>query len=139
MKYNQGRLIDHVAIHVADLEVSRRFYRAIFGALEKLDGFEDHRDFFCCDELYVGASSKPTGSLHLAFQADSIDAVHAFHAAGLAAGGTDNGGPGYRHYHPAYYAAFLLDPDGNNVEALCDVGATRNAESIVITRPIDGT
>jgi len=61
-----------------------------------------------------------TRDLHLCFQAGSRDMVQAFHAAGLANGGRDNGAPGVRDYHPGYYAAFLLDPDGNNIEAKLD-------------------
>ena len=57
----------------------------------------------------------------------------------MKAGGKDNGEPGYRQYHSAYYAAFLLDPDGNNIEAVCDVGAERSSKSVVVTRKTDST
>ena len=77
------------------------------------------------DELFVStadieaAEGKLTGRHHLAFQARDRAAVEAFHKAALANGGTDNGAPGERPYHPGYYAAFVLDPDGNNIEAVC--------------------
>lgn len=134
MKYHQGRLIDHIGIYVSDLESSKAFYLAVLGALGKHDGFGADEDCFYFDEFYV-AAGPPVTNLHLAFQAESVEQVHAFHAAGLTAGGKDNGAPGYRDYHKAYYAAFLIDPDGNNIEAVCDVGATRSSEAVVITRP----
>ncbi len=139
MKYHQGRLIDHIAIHVSDLERSKSFYLAILEALGKSDGFGSEDDYFYFDEFYIGSDKAPITNLHLAFQADSIEQVHAFYEAGLAAGGRDNGEPGYRHYHDSYYAAFLLDPDGNNIEAVCDVGAERSCDSVIITRKSGGT
>ena len=135
MKYHQGRLIDHIGFHVSDLEASKTFYFAILDALGKSDDFGSDEDCFYFDELYIGASRPPTNSLHIAFQANSIEQVQAFFEAGLKAGGRDNGKPGYREYHSAYYAAFLLDPDGNNIEAVCDVGAQRSSESITVKRP----
>ena len=66
--------------------------------------------------------------VHLALTAGSVEEVEAFHTAGLAAGGTDNGGPGERpHYHPGYYGAFVLDPDGHNLEAVCHEGPVGQA------------
>jgi catechol 2,3-dioxygenase-like lactoylglutathione lyase family enzyme len=129
MPYHQGRLIDHIGIHVSD----RTFYLAILSALGKSDGFGSYGKGFYFDELYFGSEGPPSSNLHLAFQADSIEAVHAFHSAGISAGGTDNGQPGYREYHETYYAAFLLDPDGNNIEAVCDVGSVRSSASVVVT------
>lgn len=139
MKYHQGRLIDHIGIHVSDLERSKAFYFAVLDALGKSDGFGSDDTCFYFDELYVAAGKTPVTSLHLAFQAESIEDVHAFYQAGLAAGGKDNGKPGYRKYHDSYYAAFLLDPDGNNVEAVCDVDADRSSRSVVVTRSESGT
>lgn len=129
-----GRLIDHLDIRVSDPAASLPFYRAILTALghavEDLDGAIN------TDELYVTASG-PTGrvtrDLHLCFQATSRAQVAAFHAAGLATGGQDNGAPGLRDYHPGYYAAFLIDPDGNNIEAKHDERVTdRSAPAITI-------
>lgn len=77
-----------------------------------------------------------TSSAHLAFQAGDKETVRRFHDAALAAGGTDNGAPGARTYHPGYYAAFVLDPDGNNVEAVYHGPMTRSAASVVLT-PVD--
>ena len=71
--------------------------------------------------------------MHIAFQAKDRETVDRFHAAALAAGGTDNGAPGEREYHPGYYAAFVLDPDGTNVEAVHHGPVERSADSVVFT------
>jgi catechol 2,3-dioxygenase-like lactoylglutathione lyase family enzyme len=132
MEFHRGRLIDHVHFVVADLERSKRFYRAVLGALgRELSG--EGGDFFFADELFVSTGASPSGRSHLAFQAADRAGVDRFHDAGLRAGGRDNGPPGERPYHPGYYAAFLLDPDGNNVEAVFHGPARRTAESVVIT------
>ena len=135
---HRGRLIDHVQLVVADLAASRRFYDAIFEVLGvPLGGEQD--DFFWFDELCVStadsdaAEGRLTGRCHLAFQATNRDAVDAFHRAALDAGGRDHGAPGERDYHPGYYAAFLLDPDGNNIEAVFHGEANRSAPSVKIT------
>lgn len=138
MKYHQGRLIDHIGIHVSNLQLSRTFYYAVLDALGKADGFGSDDECFYFDEFYVAADRPPMTNLHLAFQAESIEDVHAFYEAGLNAGGRDNGAPGYRQYHSSYYAAFLLDPDGNNIEAICDVGAQRSCSSVLVTRKDGG-
>ena len=121
---HRGRLIDHVQLVVRDIAAAQKFYSAVFDALHvPLGGSGD--GYFWADELFVStpespaAQGVPTGRHHLAFQAESRAMVDAFHAAALANGGTDNGAPGERHYHPGYYAAFVLDPDGNNIEAAC--------------------
>ena len=132
MEYHRGRLIDHVHLRASDLEASRRFYRA---ALEAV-GFTDIRegaDWFSADELWIDKADGPTSRVHLAFQAASRDMVDGFHAAALAAGGRDNGAPGERSYHPGYYAAFVLDPDGNNVEAVHHGTHRRSATSVIVT------
>ena len=138
MTYQQGRLIDHVAIHVSDFQLSKAFYIAVLSALGKNDGFGSDDQCFYFDELYVDTEGDPSSNLHLAFQAESIEQVHAFYKAGMEAGGRDNGQPGYRQYHGSYYASFLLDPDGNNIEAVCDVGAERSSTSVVVTREGSG-
>ena len=134
MATTAGRLIDHIQLRVGDLEASRRFYRACLDALGVVftDDADDH---FAVDELYVDAGRRPRHGrrVHLAFQAADRAAVDRFHAAGLAAGGRDNGAPGERAYHPGYYAAFLLDPDGNNVEAVHHGPATRSAAWVETT------
>jgi len=135
---HRGRLIDHIQLVVRDLEASRRFYAAIFETLGiPMGGTAD--DYFWADELFVStadsaaAQGRLTGRHHLAFQARDRATVDAVHKAGLSHGGTDNGAPGIRPYHPGYYAAFLLDPDGNNIEAVHHGEAERSAASVKIT------
>lgn len=129
-RYHFGRLFDHVHLKVSDLEASRRFYRA---ALEPLGVDIEEDDFHLqADELYVSEGHPVTTGLHLAFQARSEDTVRAFHRAAVDAGGRDNGAPGPRPYKPGYYAAFVLDPDGNNVEAVRDGMPRRSADSVVM-------
>lgn len=137
MQLHRGRLIDHVQLVVADLPASRRFYDAVFDVLGvPLGGSADTH--FWYDELFVSTPDGPealgelTGRHHLAFQAADHATVDAFHKAGLAAGGRDNGAPGERPYHPGYYAAFLLDPDGNNIEAVHHGPHERSAPSVRI-------
>jgi catechol 2,3-dioxygenase-like lactoylglutathione lyase family enzyme len=134
---HRGRLLDHVHLVVCDLAASRRFYAAVLDALGVPLGGEGP-GFFWADELFVSSADSPaaagelTGRVHLAFQAADKDAVARFHRAGLEAGGRDHGAPGDRPYHPGYHAAFLLDPDGNNIEAVFHGPAQRSADSIVI-------
>lgn len=135
---HRGRLIDHIQLVVADLVASRRFYEALFQVLGiPIGGSADEHFWF--DELFVSSADSPeaagklTGRHHLAFQARDRATVDAFYKAGLAAGGRDNGAPGERAYHPGYYAAFLLDPDGNNIEAVFHGEATRSAPSVKIS------
>ena len=130
-QFHVGRLLDHVHLRVADLEASRAFYAAALDAVGREIVMEGP-GFFTADELFVSADGEPTSGLHLAFQAGDRETVQRFHEAVLAAGGRDNGGPGERSYHPGYYSAYALDPDGNNVEAVHHGPARRSAESIVI-------
>jgi catechol 2,3-dioxygenase-like lactoylglutathione lyase family enzyme len=139
MELHRGRLIDHVQLVVRDLKASRRFYEAVFKVLNIPIG-GSAEDYFWADELFVSsidsraAQGKLTGRHHLAFQAKDRAMVDAFYKAGLDGGGTGNGAPGERqHYHPGYYAAFLLDPDGNNIEAVFHGPANRSAASVEIT------
>ena len=132
-----GRLIDHLHLRVRDLAASRRFYRAALEAIGRLDAFGEAPGCFYADELYVDeADGTPlrVSHVHLAFQARSQAEVQRFHAMTLAAGGRDNGAPGPRHYHPGYYGAFVLDPDGNNIEAVWHGPTTRSADSVEVTR-----
>jgi len=135
---HRGRLIDHIQLVVRDLGASRTFYEAIFNALKVPIGGEGD-DFFWADELFVStadseaAQGRLTGRHHLAFQARDRAMVDAFYKAALASGGEDNGAPGERPYHPGYYAAFVLDPDGNNIEAVFHGAAKRSAPSVHIT------
>jgi catechol 2,3-dioxygenase-like lactoylglutathione lyase family enzyme len=120
-------ILDHVGITVSDFERSRAFYERALQPLgiavmmeyhrngSRGAGFGSNRPFFWVN---VGAE-QTRGNLHIAFTADSRAQVDAFHASAIAAGGRDNGPPGLRpHYHPAYYGAFVLDPDGHNIEAV---------------------
>jgi catechol 2,3-dioxygenase-like lactoylglutathione lyase family enzyme len=123
-------MLDHVGFSVSDYELSKAFYaqalaplglEMLLEPLPNVGGFgEGQKPFFWID----GRGSAPQTRIHVAFLADSRATVEAFHAAALAAGGTDNGGPGVRAiYHPNYYGAYVLDPDGNNVEAVCHTPA----------------
>jgi len=125
-------MIDHVGFAVADAQRSRLFYEAALAPLgisllrtampEQTEaggtahGFgRDGNPFF-----WVGDKERVGEGTHVAFAVDTRAEVDAFHAAALAAGGRDNGAPGLRpHYSPNYYAAFVLDPDGHNIEAVC--------------------
>jgi catechol 2,3-dioxygenase-like lactoylglutathione lyase family enzyme len=130
-EYHLGRLVDHVHLRASDLEASRRFYRAVLEAVGRGLTWESE-SAFCSDELFVSADGEPTRGLHLAFQAPDRETVQRFHEAALAAGGTDNGRPGERDYHPGYYAAYAFDPDGNNIEAVHHGPAARSAPSVVV-------
>lgn len=132
MEFHRGRLIDHVHLRVSDLDASKRFYRAVLQAIGKDQGIREGEQYFSADELWIDRAEGQPSRVHLAFQASGPEAVAAFHAAALAHGGRDNGAPGERHYHPGYHAAFALDPDGNNVEAVYHGPAEMSAESVVV-------
>ena len=108
---------DHVVVSASDYAESVRFYETVLRALgiPKI-GVKD--DWTCFTDLDVVDRTPPTQNLHVCFYAREKEHVDAFHRAGVEAGFRSNGGPGYRDYGPGYYAAYLLDPDGNNVEAL---------------------
>lgn len=132
--YHVGRLIDHVHLRVTDLERSARFYRAALGALSPPITVTEGPGFFEADELFVSPAEGTTvSSVHVAFQASDRETVRRFHAAAVAAGGRDNGGPGERSYHPGYYAAYVLDPDGNNIEAVFHGEAKRSAAAVTLS------
>ena len=137
-RLHRGRLVDHLQLVVKDITASKRFYAAVFDALGIPLGGEA-ADYFWYDELFVSgrdskaAAGRLTGRTHLAFQADSRETVDRVHRAALAAGGRDNGAPGERAYHPGYYAAFFLDPDDNNIEAVFHGPGKRSAASVEIT------
>ena len=118
-------MLDHIGLNVSDYEASKAFYER---ALEPLGirllmepgpssaGFgSDGKPYF-----WIHARETPQTGVHVAFEVPDHAGVHAFHEAALAAGGRDNGAPGPRPiYHAQYYGGFVLDPDGNNVEAVC--------------------
>ena len=119
-------VIDHLTIGVRDLERSRRFYRAVLeplGFSERGPWSDERREIAFgaegADDFAISPEYPPGGQLHIAFSADSRDAVDAFHAAALAVGAADNGAPGERpEYAEGYYGAFVVDQDGHNVEAV---------------------
>ena len=120
-------MFDHVGLNVADLETSRRFFERALAPLgyRVVMDFSEYGavGFGTSDdkpEFWVGARDPRGTGTHVAFAASDRATVEGFHEAALAAGGTDNGPPGIRHDdHPTYYGAFVLDPDGNNIEAVC--------------------
>jgi catechol 2,3-dioxygenase-like lactoylglutathione lyase family enzyme len=125
-------MIDHLDITVSRLAASKAFYQAALAPLgyrisreiEDAVGFIDGRDGGGDPhgDFWITQGEPQSPRKHIAFNARSHAEVHAFHAAAMAAGGRDNGGPGPRpHYHAGYYAAFVLDPDGYNIEAVCHV------------------
>lgn len=123
-------MIDHITFGVSDFARSTAFYDKAFAPLGvrrvfdvplehtngvQVTGYGDDRAWF-----WLAEENTTTGLLHVALQAKSTAEVDAFHTAAINAGGTDNGSPGLRpHYHAEYYAAFVLDPDGHNIEAVC--------------------
>lgn len=120
-------IIDHLGLKVTDFELSRSFYREALATL----GIDLLADFTVGRDRHAGfGKAQPTfwisngkqsrGDAHVAFAASSRAEVNAFYSVALSMGGRDNGAPGLRaHYHPNYYGAFVLDPDGNNIEAVC--------------------
>ena len=109
-------MFDHVGLPVTDLDASAAFYRAVLAPLGFAQTAADG-EYVEFGALALGQGDAPQ-PLHFAFIAETREAVDAFHAAGIAAGYRDNGPPGLRHYAADYYAAYLLDPDGHNVEAV---------------------
>ena len=123
-------MIDHISFGVSDFARSTAFYDQALAPLGvvrlfdvpkehssgvKVTGYGDDHPWF-----WLAAENATTGMMHIAFRAKNRDVVRAFHAAAIRAGGMDNGEPGLRpHYHTNYYAAFVLDPDGHNIEAVC--------------------
>jgi catechol 2,3-dioxygenase-like lactoylglutathione lyase family enzyme len=118
-------MLDHVGLDVSDYERSKAFYenalaplglKLLMEPVPGIGGFGDGQKPF----FWIGTRGAPQSGVHVAFSADNREAVASFHAAALEAGATDNGRPGVREiYHPTYYGAYVLDPDGNNVEAVC--------------------
>ncbi len=117
-------MYDHIGLKVSDVAASVRFYRAALAALGHEVGSEDEQSAGLgpkgAPALWLYRAKNGAGGVHVALSAPDRAAVDRFHAAGVKAGGRDNGAPGLRKdYRPNYYAAFLIDPDGNNVEAVC--------------------
>jgi catechol 2,3-dioxygenase-like lactoylglutathione lyase family enzyme len=127
-------MLDHITFGVADFERATAFYDKALAPLgisrlmgvsaaesggSAFAGYGDTRPFF-----WIGEAEAAKGPIHVAFTAPDRKTVDAFYAAALAAGGRDNGAPGLRpHYHPTYYGAFVVDPEGHNIEAVCHAPA----------------
>ncbi|WCZ30125.1 VOC family protein [Klebsiella pneumoniae] len=135
---HRGRLIDHIQLVINDFAASKAFYTAVLAEL-KIPMVITDDDYIWADELVISSvkSSEsgggPTGRHHLAFQAADRESVNAFYHAALNHGGRDNGAPAERTYLPGYYAAFVLDPDGNNIEAVYHGEGDRSARSVEIS------
>jgi catechol 2,3-dioxygenase-like lactoylglutathione lyase family enzyme len=124
------QLLDHLSITVRQLERVRPFYRAVMAALGAVVAYDrpdaigfgernrPHDDVHTYLSIFESPAAAPDPRRHVCMRAASVVEVQAFHAAGIAAGGTSDGAPGLRSYHPRYYAAFLLDPEGNKLEAV---------------------
>lgn len=131
MTWHTGRLIDHIHLRARNFANTRHFYAAVLESLGiRIE--QSGEGWFQVDELFVDAADAktPPTHIHLAFQARDREMVDAFYSAAISAGGTDNGPPGERHYHPGYYGAFVLDPDGNNIEAVFHGPVRRSAASV---------
>ena len=121
-------MIDHTGVTVADVAKSKAFYRSTLAPLgyELLMEWESFAGFGIAPkpDFWIGAGVPNVPPIHVAFRAETRSIVNAFYKAALAAGGRDNGPPGPRPiYHPGYYGAFVLDPDGHNIEAVCHTPA----------------
>jgi catechol 2,3-dioxygenase-like lactoylglutathione lyase family enzyme len=124
-------MIDHTGVTVSNFQASKGFYLRALAPIgytlileipAAVTGHADAAGFGVAPkpDFWIGAGSPNVPPLHIAFRVDSRTAVEAFYKAAIAAGGRDNGAPGLRpHYHPNYYGAFVLDPDGHNIEAVC--------------------
>jgi catechol 2,3-dioxygenase-like lactoylglutathione lyase family enzyme len=124
-------MLDHIGYSVSDMNVSKAFYdkalaplgiKVLMEITPEMTGGNDSHAGFGSDRpfFWIGTGKKPSSGTHVAFAAENREIVDAFYAAAMAAGGRDNGGPGLRpEYHENYYGAFVLDPDGNNIEAVC--------------------
>jgi catechol 2,3-dioxygenase-like lactoylglutathione lyase family enzyme len=117
-------IIDHVGLRVSDVEISKNFYTKCLAPLGiKVIAYEDDNIGFGKDSkapFWIGPNKDYSRKIHIAFTANNRRQVDEFYTAAKAAGGIDNGPPGIRkRYHPTYYAAFILDPDGHNIEAVC--------------------
>jgi catechol 2,3-dioxygenase-like lactoylglutathione lyase family enzyme len=120
-------MLDHTGINISNFETSKEFYTQVLAPL----GYQLSKEFngamagFGIEgepDFWIMQGEVNTPRIHIAFRAQTRDLVRAFYQAALESGGRDNGAPGLRtHYHPEYYAAFILDPDGHNIEAVCHV------------------
>ena len=124
-------MLDHIGVAVSDIDRAKGFYNGALAPLgigiimevtAEQTGNDAAAGYGAAGKpfFWIGGAPAPVSRSHVAFAAESRAVVDAFYKAAMAAGGTDNGGPGLRpHYHPNYYGAFVLDPDGHNIEAVC--------------------
>ncbi len=131
-------MLDHIMLRVKNYAESKRFYDAVLGTLgyrmlmefPEGGGYGDTKPYF-----WIGQSDDPHPRIHIAFMAKDHAAVNAFHAKALELGAKDDGAPGLRpHYHPAYYGAFVIDPNGHNIEAVCHTPAKQLAKKKTASR-----
>ena len=130
MEFHRGRLIDHIRITVKSIKASRQFYAGIFSVLG-IAFDREGKDWFLADELMVIQGKKSVGKHYIALQAKDQDTVLKFYDAALAAGGKKKSPPGKGEAHPFYFSATVLDPDGNEIEAVCHGPVTRSVASVV--------
>lgn len=128
-------MLDHIGISVSNFDASKAFYTKALAPIgyqllleipKEVTGNQAHAGFGepPKPDFWIGSGTPNQPPIHIAFRVNSRALVDAFHQAALAAGGRDNGAPGLRpHYHPNYYGAFVLDPDGHNVEVVCHLPA----------------
>ena len=133
MEFHRGGPFDHIHIRVSNLEANKRFYLAVLNTLGHPEVLHEGPGFFYADELFVNLADDYVTRIDLAFQAPDPETVMAFHKVALNVGGNDNGKPGERSYHSGYYAEFVLDSDGNNIEAVYHGPFNRSASSVIIT------
>lgn len=117
MNFPRGRVFDHVELKVKDINKSKSFYRPVIESLGLTMSFDNGKTF-CIDEFFVTESDDPSQAVHLAFRAPHPAAVKMFYEAAIQNGGMCNGAPGSRSFHANHYSAYVLDPDGNNIEAV---------------------
>lgn len=134
MNFYRGRLFDHIHLKVKNINRSREFYRPVIESLGLNVSF-DNGDSFCIDELFVSESNEPTHAVHLAFQADNPATVNLFYETAIKNGGKCNGEPRIRQLHQNSYSAYVLDPDGNNLEAIFH-GPTKRSHQYVEISPL---
>ena len=123
MSDEQASMLDHIGLNVSDFAATKTFFLQALAPLGISLAVEGEGWAMLGrggkPQLWFGAFGKSPGPIHIAFLADNREQVRQFHAAALAAGAQDNGGPGLRDYHPHYYGAFVIGPDGHNIEAVC--------------------
>lgn len=131
MEFHRGRLIDHIRIPVKSIKASRKFYEGVLRVLGiPLD--REGKTWLLVDELMFVQAKKSNVKIHLALQAKDQDTVHRFFEAGLASGGKVKHPPEKGDVHPYYFSATVLDPDGNEIEAVCHGPVRRSAASVVV-------